>query len=134
MEKLPKDLNLNINAFENMLNMKRMTNSYKLYWFAAVFEEIKKGNQELTFKELVIGMITKSWHTIVQYKLNLGSQDQSAEVVKILNNKYDIEKNNTEENLKEILNINLNDDSVIGKINNLYKYVPYRLLTPFYTD
>ena len=54
MVKLPEDLDLDVNAFENMLVMNRMTNSYKLYWFAAIFEEIKKGNRKLKFKEIVL--------------------------------------------------------------------------------
>ena len=88
MVKLPEDLDLDINAFENMFVMNRMTDSYKLYWFAAIFEEIKKGNRELKFNEIVLGMIAKSWHSIIRYKLNLGWQDQLADLVNSINNKY----------------------------------------------
>lgn len=57
--KLPESETLNIPAFEQMLSLKSLTNSYKLYWFAAVFDEIRKGNDEMSFKKIVLTMITK---------------------------------------------------------------------------
>ena len=117
-----------------MLTMNRMTNSYKLYWFAAIFEEIKKGNQKITFRKIVLGMITKSWHTIIRYKLNLGWQDQLGELVHAINNKYDIEKNITEEDLMYFLEEDLKDYPIEARIKELTKYVPYRLLSPFYPE
>jgi len=134
MVKLPEDLHLDINAFENMLTMNRMTNSYKLYWFAAIFEKIKQGNREMTFREIILGMIAKSWHTIIQYKLNFGQQDQLADLVNLINSTYKIDKKVTEDELRKILKNNLHDDSVEARIKELYKYVPYRLLTPFYPE
>ena len=132
MVKLPEDLELDINAFENILTMNRMTNSYKLYWFAAIFEEIKKGNRVLNFRDIVLGMIAKSWHTIVRYKLNLGSQDKLANIVNQIHKQYDIENNMTVQELRYFLDNDLKDDSVEDRIKDLYKYVPYRLLSPFY--
>ena len=134
MVKLPEKLELDINAFENMLEMNRITNSYKLYWFGSIFEEIKKGRREITFREIVLGMIAKSWHTIIHYKLNLGWQDQLANIVNLINYKYEIEKNINENDLKIFLRNELNDNNINEKIEDLFKYVPYRLLTPFYSE
>src|SRR5690554_1704281 len=103
MIKLPANTNLDINALERMLTMNRMTNSYKAYWFTSIFEFIKQGNYEITFEEIVLGMITKCWYSIVQFKLNLGSQDQLARLVLLIYNTYNMEKNISENDLVAFL-------------------------------
>lgn len=45
--KLSNNNNLNIQAFEKILEYKRVTNSYKLHWFYAIFEKIK--NKKINF-------------------------------------------------------------------------------------
>ncbi|WP_321328472.1 hypothetical protein [uncultured Ilyobacter sp.] len=79
--KLPVSQRLNIQAFSNMLDLKYIQNSYKLYWFYAVFEEIKKGKEKILFRELIFRMIAKSWYSLIEYKLHFGSIDQLNKVV-----------------------------------------------------
>jgi hypothetical protein len=131
---LPSDKKLNIQSFENMLELNRMTNSYKLYWFAAIFKEIKLSNTELTFKRIVLRMITKCWYSIVEYRLNLGSQDKLGELVLLVFNKYKIEKDITEDELIKFLYKIAEDEEIFNRINDFYKYVPYRLLSSFFPE
>ncbi|MCK8826799.1 hypothetical protein MWH25_03440 [Natroniella acetigena] len=134
MLKLPKQLDLNIQAFENMLQLKRMTNSYKLYWFTALFEEIKEGKEEVHFKQLVLRMIVKSWYSIVEYRLNFGSQDKLGKLVLDIYNYYDLNKNIKETDLLYFLKSQVDDEIIKQGIKHISKFVPYRLLSPFYPE
>jgi len=40
MVQLPRNNDLSVALFEKMLDPAYLTNSYKLYWFSAVFEEV----------------------------------------------------------------------------------------------
>ena len=64
-----------------------MTNSYKIYWFSSLFQEVIKGKQRISFKDIVCGMVSEAWYPLLVYYLNFGSQDQLADVVSKLNEK-----------------------------------------------
>ena len=51
MIELPFDENINIRILENVFD--DMTNSYKIFWFLGVFEEIINNKITITFKEVV---------------------------------------------------------------------------------
>ena len=131
--KLPQNEKVNIQAFANMLDLKNLKNSYKLYWFYAIFEEIKHGNKEMIFKKLVYRMIAKSWYSLIEFKLNLGVNDQLNKTVIHLQEKYNFEKNINEEKLIEKLG-EIKDKELDSLITEFFKYVPYRLLSPFYKE
>lgn len=130
---LPKNKTLDIQAFSNILELKNLQNSYKIYWFNAIFEEIKKGNKNIAFKTLVLKMITKSWYSLIEYKLNFGIQDKLNIVVNYIYDNYnfnkEINENTLYDNLQKIKNEDFNKS-----ISFFYHYVPYRLLTPFFTE
>ena len=131
--KLPKNQKLNIESFSNILELKMLTNSYKLYWFFAIFEEIKKGKERITFQKIVHRMIAKSWYSIIEYRLNFGLKDQLSEIVNYIYFKYSFDKNIKEEKLIEEL-LKINDLKLNKKIKLLFDYVPYRLLRPFFPE
>ena len=131
--KLPVSQRLNIQAFSNMLDLKYIQNSYKLYWFYAIFEEIKMGKEKIPFRELIFRMIAKSWYSLIEYKLHFGAIDQLNRVVIYLYNNYRFEKDILEEELIGKLN-EINDENLNYFIKEFSKYVPYRLLSPFYPE
>ena len=131
--KLPISQRLNIQAFSNMLDLKYIQNSYKLYWFYAVFEEIKNGKEKILFKELILRMIAKSWYSLIEYKLHFGGIDQLNRVVIYLYNNYGFEKDISEEELIGKLN-EIKDENLNYFIKEFSKFVPYRLLSPFYPE
>ncbi len=129
--KLPESEVLDIAAFEHMLNMRNLTNSYKLYWFDAVFEEIKKGNSEISFRSLFKTMISKCWHSIAFYRLNLGFMDKLHNLVTYIQARYQVERDISLKDLRAFLD-ELEDDEFDSYYRHFCRYVPYRLLSPFY--
>ena len=82
MIQLPFDKEIDIRMLENVFD--DMTNSYKIFWFLGVFEEIINNKITITFKEVVARMIVKAWYPLLNYKLNFGQQEQMAKNVKKL--------------------------------------------------
>lgn len=130
---LPNEGLLDIRSFEKMLDYKYLTNSYKLYFFYGIFKEVLEGNDIITFERLTNRMISISWYPVVEYHLNFGVQDKLNELINYLNESYKIEKNIREDELLEFLE-NLEDDIFVVKRDGLCNYVPYRLLTPFFSE
>jgi len=128
MTQLPKSDNLDIQKFSNIFNS--MSTSYKIYWFYAIFEEIVKGKRRFSFKEIAIRMCIKAWYTTVEYKLSLGVVDQIASIIDILKNRYMVDSKLSDEK-KYIIISQLNDTDLERALNDLTKYVPFRLLSPF---
>ncbi len=131
----PKNHNLNIQAFEKMLEYKRVTNSYKLYWFYALFEKIKNKKIKFKFTDIILKMITKCWYTITEYKLNFGSQDKLGDLVLYIYENYKIDKDVNEKELMSYLFEIYKYDKVVQKqVNDICNYVPYRLISTFYPE
>lgn len=122
----------NIRLFSSILEPKYLTNSYKIYWIYGIYEEIKRGNKKITFKNLVFRMISKSWYSITAFKLNLGHLDKLNEIVIYLNNYYEIPNSISEnELLIKLKEIEKYDKKLQLFAEKLTRYVPYRLLSPF---
>lgn len=83
---LPEIENTEIRLLEKVFSS--MTNSYKIYWFKSIYEEILKGNKFIYFKNIVSGMISEAWYPLLTYHLNFGSQDQLEKVVLEINKNY----------------------------------------------
>ncbi len=128
---LPPQSDLNISALERTLDLSSLTNSYKLYWFAGLLEEIKHQRTEISFRTMVIWMITKCWHTVLRFKLTLGAMDKLNEVIFYINDSYEIKPDITEPDLNIYLS-NLDDPEFEVFIKGFIRYVPYRLLSTFY--
>lgn len=131
--KLPESDTLNISAFEQMLSLKSLTNSYKLYWFEAIFDEIRKGEVEIPFRKIVLMMITKCWYSVVFYRLNLGFMDKLDDLVSYIFVRYQLKKDIPKRDLFSFLE-NLRDSNFEASVSEFYKYVPFRLISPFYKE
>lgn len=128
---LPESNKININHFTNIF--KHTTNSYKFYWAFAIVEEIKRGNKHISFKRLVSRMIAKTWYSLIEYRLNLGIQDKLDKIVRYIHSRYDFDKNIKSNELTRNLE-RINDEELNSKMEFFYKYVPYRLLSPFFKN
>lgn len=128
---LPNDVSIDLNSFERMLE-ENLSSSYKIFWFFGIYKEIIIGNKYMGFKRLVCRMIASAWYPVTQYKLNLGIQDRIYDLVILIHEKYNIPCDEREDKFLDFLE-NLRDMEVEKRIKNLYGYVPYRLLTPFYS-
>jgi len=134
---LPKSAAVNTGVFGNLLDLDNLTNSYKIYWFYAIFDEIKYGrasssNLKINFKTIITRMICKCWYSLMKYRLHLGAQDQIGIAVNLIHDKYSFASDISENDLfKNILSIE--DKEINKKLDELAIYVPYRLLSPFFT-
>ncbi len=128
---LPYDGNVDLNSFERILEEK-LSSSYKIFWFFGIFKEILNEKKNITFRRLVCRMIIGAWYPVTQYKLNLGIQDRLYDLVLLIHRRYNIPRDEKEEKLLEFLE-SINDVEVERCIKSLHEYVPYRLLSPFYS-
>lgn len=106
MYKLPKQSNLNISKFSNLFS--NTATSYKYLFFRAILAYLKETNFKKTdysFALLESKMLEIAEYPIKIYRLNFGNDDR---VARKLHNKFE-------------------------KID-LLKFVPYRLLSPFFTE
>ena len=129
---LPNSNNLDIHSLSRIF--KYVTNSYKYYWFYSLLEAVKRGDKRVSFREMVIIMVAKSWYPIIEFKLNLGTQDKLDRLIRFIYNKYGFDKNIRQKELVDELSKLDNDEELNEKIEYFYKYVPYRLLTPFFRN
>lgn len=130
---LPYDQYVDSRLLEVLLDYEYLTTSYKLFWFFGIFKEIIRGNQKVTFRRIVCRMIASAWYPLLQYHLNFGYSDKLNSVVTLIHNKYGLNSEIKEDELITILE-NMSDPEIEKAIRDFYKYVPYRLLSPFYSD
>lgn len=109
-----------------------LTTSYKLYWLYGILIEIESGKQEIAFHEVVSRMITCCWYSLLKFKLHLGTVDQLYNVVLFIANRFNLSPDIHEKELYDFLR-NLNDQDVNRQMNEFTRYVPYRLLHPFFS-
>lgn len=130
---LPDSNKLNVAQFSQILNNKYLMNSYKLYWLAGIIEEIKKGNEIISFRKIVGWMVAKSWYSLLKFKLNLGVKDRLYVLVHYV---YQISNLKETAKQEEIISFieHSNDIELEKKIHHFYSYVPNRLLSPFYAS
>ncbi len=133
MVQLPQYNDLPVASFEKMLDLAYLTNSYKLYWFSAVFEEMVKGKTEMTFRSLVARMISQCWYSLLVYRLNFGKSDMLSDLVHDIHHRYSLKPDMDEGELKDFL-VNLSDPDIEKRVRKLHTYVPYRLLSVFFDE
>jgi len=129
---LPMHGRLDIPAFSRMLDLDKLTNSYKLYWFGAFFDEVCMGCERVSFRRLVILMICKCWYSVLEYRLNLGRLDQLSSLVWFVHDNFGFNKNMSEFELAEALE-SLISSELEKRMSRFYKYVPFRLISPFFS-
>ena len=104
-----------------------------MYWLLGILDEVALGNTEIEFKKIISRMIVYSWYPILQYKLNYGIFDNLKKSVNYIAIKYNLPNNYDENKLLDF--IYSNDDKELNKMMKELTYnVPYRLLSPFFTD
>ncbi|MBO4229056.1 MAG: hypothetical protein J5938_01740 [Clostridia bacterium] len=47
----------------------------KLFWFQAILKHVCRGQQEISFEELIDDMIANAWYMVTEYHLNLCPRD-----------------------------------------------------------
>lgn len=114
------------------------TNSYKLVFFIALLDILEtlsfKESSIISLREINIQMLANCWYPYIEFRLSFGVQDQIAkkleelEIMNINRNQPTLKVlEGNKKYLKGIISDHLNDD-------DLLKYVPFRLLRPFFPE
>lgn len=135
MRILPHSEELDIRSLEQALYAKNLTNSYKLFWFSALLTEISIGRNNMSFREIIARMLAKAWYPIIQFKLFFGPIDKISDAVSYLKKHYDFPVDIQESELtKQILQLVQSDARLRKSLEEFAKYVPYRFLSPFFSE
>lgn len=133
--------NLDIKTFSILLNKKYIQNSHKLYWLSAVIKMCRDG--EISFNELADRMIVDAWYTVSEYHVHLGPckydddrkinipQDAIEVAVNWLIEHTSLNEKSTEEEILSVINDKNVDTEFNEKKQDVVRYAPYRLLSPF---
>lgn len=131
-DNLPQSNKLNISALSQLFDS--TTNSYKYLLFNSILDILARrlfNNSELiSFRELMIEMLANAWYPHNFFKLSFGSQDQ---IAKTLDN-LGLEFNNFKDQDKQELRKEIENQDINELINYLMKYVPFRLIRPFFAN
>ena len=131
--RLPHSNDLPIEKLASVFN--DTTNSYKYYWFLSLLETVKQDSKTKTSIDLIIlDMIGSAWYPINYFKLSFGKQDQLSNSVLELQNNFSYPKDIKKKELKTSL-VNRKDNYIVKNIiQRLSRYVPYRFISPWFTD
>ena len=129
---LPSASEIDVRRFSNMLDYSTQSASYKPLWLMGILEEVKKGNQKISFKTIGCHMVSKVWYPILHCKLSFGYQDSLPRIVTSLSEKLALKP---DEKVSHIFNtlMAMEEKELLKEIKVLFDMVPYRLLSPFYT-
>ncbi|MGN2613451.1 HNH endonuclease domain-containing protein [Aliivibrio fischeri] len=129
---LPLDPSLNIAALSQIFQA--TTNSYKPLFFLALLEEIKtKKTNVLTLEIITKKMLILASYPCCYFNLNFGKQDQVLShltSIGITNLDLSLLSHKTITNIENTIHQNYSNSSAY----ELLKYVPFRLLSPFFTQ
>jgi hypothetical protein len=114
---------------------KDTTNSYKYFWFLAQLELLKSNDKAtIPIDRIIIEMIGDAWFPVIYFKLSFGKQDRLSDSIMDLQRYLGLPKDIPKNELRDILLKKKNDPIVKKTIATLSRYVPYRFLTPWYSE
>ena len=127
---LPLDKHIDTRVLAQIYN--NTTATYKFYWFVSLLDIlVKTGKRQISFWEIVVGMIAEAWYPIHYFRLSFGKSDslynQIIELQKELNIPIDANKNDIR---KQIIN-NLENQRIKSLLRVFTLNVPYRFLSPW---
>ncbi|MDD4437494.1 MAG: HNH endonuclease domain-containing protein [Tissierellia bacterium] len=127
---LPSNHKLEISRLSQIFNNTVAT--YKYYWFVSMLEIfVKEQRRQISFWEIIVGMITEAWYPIHYFRLYFGKSDslynQIVEIQKDLNIPIDANKGD----IKSKITNNLNTPKIKSLLRVFTLNVPYRFLSPW---
>jgi HNH endonuclease len=133
IQDLPSSENLDISTFSRLLDDK--TNSYKILFLLSILDILScrffKADSSIPLKELAVEMLVNAWYPHSVFHLSFGLQDLVTSNLDRLELKLGKSFLEITEGNKSILR-NAIENEVVN--NELTRYVPFRLLRPFFKE
>lgn len=126
---LPKSEVVESGYLSSMLD--NFSASYKMYWFKSIFNEVMKGNSQISYRRIVARMIAAAWYPVVYYKLSLGHADKLGDAIFYIHQSLGVAREEKEEKIVDFI-CDCNDKTLNKMIKDFTNMVPYRLIRPFY--
>lgn len=115
--------------------LKVSTSSYKYYWLKGLLSEIYEGNLKIPFSRIVARMVAFAWFPVCSYHLSLGATDKLGDLVEYVRQRFDLPNSASAKDIVALIEEASNDDDCLcSMVKNLAKYVPYRVIRPFYEE
>ena len=124
---IPFSDEVNTSSFSKLFENK--SESYKLFWFKAILDQVRQGNSEIYFRSLIEKMIVDAWYMVSEYKLNLGPADTLEKTVLYLQEKTQFKPTEKEDVIYDYIR-NAEDNQLKAYMRTLCLNVPYRLQAP----
>jgi hypothetical protein len=132
---MPTDIKLaglGIDAAPLVRSMGRVTNSYKHLFLRALLGRLRAGDAEPLFRDLFHGMLAEAWWPAFHYRLTLGRQDRVVAWLEALVENPDALRLRPEDVLDYLRHVPFDLRAERGQ--GLLRYVPERLLSPWFPD
>lgn len=128
------DCNLNIESFIHMLD--DPTECYKFYWLDSIMQLLSEQEENITFDNVISGMIADAWYSVTEYHLRMGTKDSQGNSVNSIEraaNKLDTLNclEHMADRRQVIEKIEENEKLLHDEKYQISKNVPYRLLSSF---
>ena len=124
---------ISISEIENLLVFKHLENSYKLFWFKAILDEVAVGKQKIYFLDLAKQMVAESWEMVFEKNRTLGRLDRVHHIAEEIEAKWHIGEKLSKEAVRSYLN-DFNEKELSEIVADLYEETPYTFLEPMYED
>ncbi|HFD81636.1 MAG TPA: hypothetical protein ENK05_14785 [Gammaproteobacteria bacterium] len=137
MTELPVAADLDVGALSRVFD--KVTNSYKLLFFQALLNQVQSnsgsdGDVRISLREIGIEMLARAWYPYVYFRLSFGLQDQISKLLDGLvfqvGSQARAGNANTQKRLRNAIDRQWQQ---LGG-GSLLRYVPCRLLTPFFSE
>ncbi len=128
---LPYSEKINVAQLAQLFN--NMSESYKIFWFRAIFKVILDRRTSVSYGELINNMIIDAWYKVSEYKLNLGPSDNLERLILYVQDKLKLQSNIKSSELKKKLD-RFDDAEYKRMKRSLIENVPYRLQAPLLPD
>lgn len=133
IQELPSSENLDISTFSRLLDDK--TNSYKILFLLSILDILSrrffKADSSISLKELAVEMLINAWYPHSVFHLSFGSQDLVASNLDRLELKLGKSFLEITEGNKSILRNSVKNQLVDDELT---RYVPFRLIRPFFKE
>jgi len=106
--------------------------TYKYYWFVSILDiVVKEQRRQLSFWEIIVGMVVEAWYPIHYFRLSFGLSDSFYKQMIKLQSELNIPIDSKKDFIKSHILNNLSNPKIKSILKVFKLNVPYRFLSPW---